>query len=473
MKKNSTIKIGIAFRLFFTIAFVTILAVPGTFYLMYTYAEKEFREFTDFLAVHRQARLSQIISSLADVRDSGGKWTFDNHNPQHVDPVPSNRSVTDNTGTGIGRVDEKKTPGPILILDADKKPVYGMNSWTHEKYSFGPIIVDGKTVGYIGVVAPRQFLYPSHIEFLKNKRLPLILYFSGIVLMVGFISFLLSWRLVKPIKELAVATAEIASGRYSKRVPISTSDEIGQLAQGFNAMALTLEKNEEERRKWVADISHELRTPVTILQAEIEGLQAGIIPLTAEAIRSLHSETTILQHLIEDLYQLSLCDLGAMNYRKEYIDPVEVLNDSLENYRTDFARKDITCAFKTPSDLKVRILADRQRIKQIFMNLLENSLRYTDDGGELCVEVQMNGDLLIIEFKDSKPGVSAQDRGKLFDRFYRVEESRSRETGGAGLGLAICKNIVTAHEGWISAHESPLGGLMIRVLLPVFEGPYE
>ena len=123
-----------------------------------------------------------------------------------------------------------------------------------------------------------------------------------------------------------------------------------------------------------------------------------------------------------------------------------------------------------PGDPEVTVFADRKRLDQLFVNLMENSYRYTDEGGEVRVGAQVEGNLLTIEFQDSKPGVRVQDREKLFERFYRVEKSRNVESGGTGLGLTICKNIVNAHEGTISAHESPLGGLLIRIHLPVFRG---
>jgi two-component system sensor histidine kinase BaeS len=170
---------------------------------------------------------------------------------------------------------------------------------------------------------------------------------------------------------------------------------------------------------------------------------------------------------VEDLYQISLSDLGALTYRKDHLDLLEVLRDSVESYRAEFDRKNISLTISTPRGLNAIGFADRERLNQLFFNLLENSLRYTDTGGKLFVETQVSNNSLTIEFRDSEPGVPVQDRARLFERFYRVEGSRSRESGGAGLGLTICKNIVDAHEGTISAHESPLGGLLIRVVLPV------
>ncbi len=375
--------------------------------------------------------------------------------------------------TGMNRDDAAPRPsdgkipnGPLLILDADKKTIYGSHP-PDLNFDFRPVIVRDKTVGYVGLMSPRHFLHPMQVQFLSRQKLSLVLGASGMVLVAIIISFPLARRLVKPIKEIAAATHSIASGRYATRISSSSSSELGQLARDFNAMALTLEKNEKERRQWVADISHELRTPVAVLQGEIEALLDGIHKITPETIRSLHAETLRLKYLVEDLYQLSLSDLGALTYQKEYLDPIDVLRDSVESYRTEFDRKHISLTLDVSGDVKTTAFADRKRLSQLFLNVLENSLRYTDAGGELRVGAQVDNDFLTIEFQDSEPGVCARDRERLFERFYRVEESRNRESGGAGLGLTICKNIVDAHEGMISAHESPLGGLLIRIALPV------
>jgi two-component system sensor histidine kinase BaeS len=363
----------------------------------------------------------------------------------------------------------KYHPTPLIILNADKKLLYGFYP-PDGKINLDPIIIRGNIVGYVGLHSPKRFPHPVQIKFLSQQKLALALGAFGIVLIVIIISFPLSRRLVKPIREMADATHDIASGKYTTRVSFSSTDELGQLARDFNAMALTLDKHEKERRQWVADISHELRTPVAVLQGEIEALLDGIRNITPETIRSLHAETLRLKRLVEDLYQLSLSDLGALIYRKENLDLVKELRDSIDSYRAEFDRKGIVLQENINKNMKAVGFADRERLRQLFANLLENSLRYTDAGGALEIGAKISGDFMMIEFLDSKPGVSAEESERLFDRFYRVEESRNRKTGGAGLGLAISKNIVDAHEGVISAHSSPLGGLLIRISIPVFGG---
>jgi two-component system sensor histidine kinase BaeS len=364
---------------------------------------------------------------------------------------------------------ERHPDSPFVILSADKKPIHGF--YPHnEDVNLHPIIVRGNIVGYIGLLSPKHFLHPMQVQFLSQQKLALALGAAGIVLIVIIISFPLARRLVKPIRAMAVATHDIASGKYNTRVSFSSMDELGQLARDFNAMALTLEKHEKERRQWVADISHELRTPVAVLQGEIEALLDGIHNITPETIRSLHAETLRLKRLVEDLYQISLSDLGALTYRKENLDLVEVLRDSIESYRAEFSRKGIALKEEISKDVKAIGFFDRERLRQLFTNLLENSLKYTDVGGTLEIRANINDNFITTEFQDSKPGVSAKDMEMLFERFYRVEGSRNRGSGGAGLGLTISKKIVDAHDGIISALSSPLGGLLIRISLPIFGG---
>ena len=287
------------------------------------------------------------------------------------------------------------------------------------------------------------------------------------ILFVAIVSLPLASRLVRPIKAMAMATRDLASGRYSIRVPISSSDELGQLARDFNTMALTLERNEKARREWVADISHELRTPISVLRGELEALLEGIRSTTPESIRSLHAEALRLQRLVDDLYQLSVSDIGALSYRKKDLDLVKVLQDAIEAHRPEFARKGISIREDIADKIQFAVFADMERIRQLFGNLLDNSVKYTDESGELLVSLTCRDNRAVIEFQDSAPGVENKNLDKLFDKFYRVDTSRSRSSGGAGLGLAICKNIVDAHEGSITAHPSPLDGVLIRVIIPL------
>jgi two-component system sensor histidine kinase BaeS len=291
-----------------------------------------------------------------------------------------------------------------------------------------------------------------------------------LVLLAAVLSFPLARRLVRPIRALADATHRLSAGEFTTRVPVDSQDELGRLASDFNILALTLESNEKARRQWVADISHELRTPVAVMRGEIEAIQDGIRQCSSGTVDSLHGEILRLSRLVDDLHQLAMSDLGALTYRKQRIDLAEILTDAVEGHRNEFATRKIDISIELPPHRYVPIFGDEGRLHQLLANLLDNSLKYTSEGGRLLISMSINDGKVIIDFKDSAPSVSDTDLERLFERLYRAESSRNRSTGGAGLGLSICRNIVEVHGGSIVAQKSELGGIWVRVELPIEGG---
>jgi two-component system sensor histidine kinase BaeS len=190
-------------------------------------------------------------------------------------------------------------------------------------------------------------------------------------------------------------------------------------------------------------------------------------PLTPEAVASLHADTLRLGRLVDDLYELSRSDLGALDYRKVPTDPLALLADEVAAMHGVFADRQLDLEFDNRLATPLQIDADPDRLSQLYRNLLGNSLYHTDPGGRVAISADLEGETLLIDFQDSAPGVSAEHLPRLFERLYRVEPSRSRAHGGAGLGLAICRNIAETHGGTINAQASSLGGLWIRLRLPV------
>jgi two-component system sensor histidine kinase BaeS len=215
----------------------------------------------------------------------------------------------------------------------------------------------------------------------------------------------------------------------------------------------------------MADVSHELRTPLGVLHGELEALEDGVRTLDAAALRSLRGEVLTLHKLVDDLYQLSLADVGALSYRKAELDLREIIDDTAGAFGERLRSSGLALQMDLPPD-PLPAFGDARRLRQLFANLLENSCRYTDAGGALRLHARREGRQMLIDLHDSAPGVGAEHLPRLFDRFFRVEASRSRRSGGAGLGLSICQRIVEAHEGRIEARASPMGGLWLRVELP-------
>ena len=274
----------------------------------------------------------------------------------------------------------------FIVLDENRKPLLG--AFLDGNVRLRPIVHNGTTIGYVGLrMPPKHFMDPLQLQFLRQQKSVLVSAALGLTFTVALFAIPLSRRLLRPIKALAGATHELASGKYSIRVPVTSSDELGQLGRAFNAMAVTLEQNEKARQQWVADISHELEGPLAIVTGEIEALLEGVRETTPQAIRSLHSEALRLNRLVDDLYQLALSDLGSLIYHKEVLDPVDVLEEALDASLTQFGAKEITVRKDFSDDSRRMVLADWHRLRQLFVNLLDNSLKYTDPGGTLSIRL--------------------------------------------------------------------------------------
>jgi two-component system sensor histidine kinase BaeS len=288
----------------------------------------------------------------------------------------------------------------------------------------------------------------------------------------GLFAFIVSPRIVKPIAEIATAADAMGRGNYTMTLPERRRDEIGELGRDMNQLATTLQRSEKLRRRWLADTSHELRTPLAIIKGEIEAMLDGIRSFDHANLLSLKQEADHLHKLIDDLTDLSNADIGSLRYQMQNLDLSAMLEHNHEHI--DLLAEDVNLRMTltlAADTAPLRVYADQQRLQQLLDNLVANSCKYTDAGGAIQVSLVSFKDTdrswlqLIVE--DSAPAVAAEHLPHLFDYLYRVESSRNRRTGGAGLGLAIAARIVAAHNGEISALPSSLGGLKVVVRLPI------
>ena len=352
--------------------------------------------------------------------------------------------------------------GRLILLNEDKEVIIGTKDLPENLIQI-PINFENEVVGTLALLPSNKLFEPIDLQFADARRQAL--YLSGFValLIAAIISLILTQNISGPIRKLARATRSLISGEFKTRVNIKNKDELGKLSRDFNILAKTLDKEAESADKWLADISHELRTPLAILKSELEAIEDGIREFDEETLNSLTHEVKRINTLVNDLYELSLSDLGAMKYQMVETDIKTNIESSIESFRDRYrdAEIDISCEL----DEVGNILGDQHRLTQLFTNLLENTLKYTDGPGRLNINMQAIDNEIIISFADSAPGVDKETLEKIFDRFYRVELSRSREMGGAGLGLSICSEIVDAHSGSITAKQSSIGGLEIIVKL--------
>lgn len=452
-------KLSLRQKLFLSIFGATAMALLSVFFFVYWSINYGFFEYLNQI---EQSRLEQLGMRLSTLYAQSKSWQFLKDSPEMFYQLLEN---INNNQPSLQFPPRPHLPfPPFVVLDMDKNPVVGDSS-DIKNLKCKPIFYEQEIIGYIGIRSPKHFLSPPQIDFLKKQKTALLIIVASVLLFVGIFSISISKYLIYPLKEMAKATNKITAGNYSARVSVSSADEIGKLAKNFNEMALALEKNEKARRQWIADISHEIRTPVTILRGEVEAIIDGIRPLNLETINSIHNEILRLNRLVEDLYQLAISDIGTLNYHKEKIDLKNLLIKSVQTYFQEFNKKNIKIRIEVAQE-PVNIYADKERMQQLLSNLFDNSLKYTNSGGQLIIRLVSDKKQTTIEFEDSEPGIREEELNKIFERFYRVETSRSRKTGGSGLGLAICKNIVEAHGGTISAFPSSIGGVLIKIILP-------
>jgi two-component system sensor histidine kinase BaeS len=374
----------------------------------------------------------------------------------------------------LGRRASEAAPLPVelrlMLLDAEGDIVYGRPELLAGT-SRHAVALDGVRIGALALIPGPSAADLGEVQFQARHLRALGLIALGMLGLSALVALALARRLVRPVQGFQETARRLARGDLAARVATTGDDDLGRLGGDLNTLAETLERNELARRRWAADISHELRTPLTLLRAELEALQDGVRPLDRAAVDALHGDALRLGRLVDDLHDLSMTDLGAQSDHKAEIDPAQVLRNDLDAYGPRFSAAGLGLTLEDRLDSPVRMHADAQRLSQLFGNLLRNSLRYTDPGGGLTVTLGRTASSLIIDFQDSPPGVPEAALPRLFERLYRVEGSRSRDTGGAGLGLAIARNICEAHGGRIEACPAPQGGLWIRIALPLLGGP--
>lgn len=298
------------------------------------------------------------------------------------------------------------------------------------------------------------------------------------------LAVLLARQIVLPLRRLTAATRQLAAGNLKQKVEISSHDEVGEVGAAFNAMAENLARNEELRRNMIADIAHELRTPLAVLQGELEAIQDKIVEPTPGKIAGLHDEVMRLTRLVSDLRTLSLAEAGQLEFHLGPVDATEVVRQVAATFQTVAAAKHISLNIEigptsdsrpltadssplTADSSPPTAFADPDRLAQILRNLLDNSLRYTPEGGRIGVRVsQGESGGVLFAVSDTGHGIPEKDLPHVFERFYRADPSRSQATGGSGIGLTIVKQLVEAQGGKVSVISEVGKGTTFRFTLP-------
>jgi signal transduction histidine kinase len=287
----------------------------------------------------------------------------------------------------------------------------------------------------------------------------------GIALLL---TFLLSRRMTSPIGVLANAARRLGRGELSQRVQFKGKGEVGELSQAFNSMAADLEHAEQLRRNLVADVAHELRTPLSNVQGYLEAIRDRVVRPNAATIRSLNEETALLSRLVDELQELSLAEAGELKLLYQAEDIAKLVKQAVVSWQPQVTAKEISLSLDLPDNLPL-VKIDRQRVNEVLYNLLENAVAHTYKGGAINIAAANQSDWVEVCVSDTGEGIPAEDLPNIFERFYRVDKSRARATGGSGLGLTIAKRLVEAHGGRIEV-QSKLGkGSSFSFTLPIAE----
>jgi two-component system sensor histidine kinase BaeS len=325
------------------------------------------------------------------------------------------------------------------------------------------VVVRGKRVGELIVVPGRQILTPEE-QHLSHSLDRLHIVAAGVSALAALlVALLVAETLTRPLRRIRVGAERMEEGKLGSRVDISGTNELAAVGHALNRLAATLEHEEEMRRESVADLAHELRTPVSGLLSRIEAAQDGVLEDTKANLEAMHAETLRLSVLLDDLTRLAEAQRPGMLIEKHPLDLATVGKEQAKAFASRFAEKRIE--FETAL-APARVLGDAGRLNQIASNLLENSLRYTPSGGRVTLCVREDESSAVLEVADTGIGIAPDDLRHIFTRFWRGEKSRSRETGGAGIGLAIVAELVHAHDGRIDVESKLDEGSVFRVTLP-------
>jgi signal transduction histidine kinase len=277
---------------------------------------------------------------------------------------------------------------------------------------------------------------------------------AGVVLSL-VLGWLFSRQIIRPLDNIANAAHKVAGGSLEQKIDVQGYSEVQDLGESFNNMAATLRQDRDQRRNMIADIAHELRTPISVLQGNIEGMIDGVLPDDRRTLEILHGETLELGRLVEDLRTLSLAEAGQLNFDLQPVDLGKLSARVAESFKTIAATRGIGITLSIDSKIDT-INADADRTAQVLRNLIDNAIKYSPDGSSVEVGVVSGKGNVTVSVADHGRGISAENLPLVFDRFYRVDRSRSRSTGGSGLGLAIAKQLVEAQGGNILV-ESKVG----------------
>ena len=449
-------------RLLAAFALVIIITIGAVFFFTHQTVRNEIGRFGERVEQMRSRGLEFELSRY--YQDQGSWQDVQSYITQWGDLYGDRVILTDNGGIVIAD-SEGELLGSSFTSDRPSRPVF--------ERPLGPGLppIGLTVVGRLYIIqpsAPSPDIISLSIVYRTIGRF--FLWGGLIAVAVALLmTFFLSRRILAPVKALTATAHRLGNGDLSQRVEVRGKDEVSELGRTFNSMASNLEKAEQLRRNMVADIAHELRTPLTNLQGYLEAIRDKVVKPDAEMIDSLNEDAVMLSRLVNDLQELSLAEAGALKLDCQPDDIARLIKQAVASTQARATAKGLALTTDLAGGLPP-LNIDAYRISQVLRNLLDNALAHTDEGG-ITVSARQHGQQVEIAVADTGQGIPPEDLGNIFGRFYRVDKSRARATGGTGLGLTIAKRLIEAHGGDIRV-ESELGqGSRFTITLPVPEKP--
>ena len=433
------------------------------------------RQFSNYLTHATEATLAQLPERLSSIYQSKGNW-----DPQALDDLAHTLPI----GTEIVLKDPSGKTLLTLVNPMESMMYNGRRMGMGMRMYMGSYSVqEWKTItfdvtGTQGILATALVRYPASARILNPEDAIFVsaifrslLLAGSLALLIGvFLSYWTSRRLVSPLQRLTKAAHRVGEGHLDDRVPITTKGEMGQLAIAFNNMADNLKKQEHLRKQFTADIAHELRTPLTSIKSYIEAFQDGVLKADAENLTIINEDIERLVTLASDLKDLNVAEIGALKPEFAPVQLDELLDKTVSKLYSLIQEKGIELDWKK-TNYPIEIQGDSHLLTRLFYNLIHNAYKYTNEDGQIHIRVEDRPNYVLIQIKDTGIGIPEEDVPYIFERFYRTDKSRSRETGGTGIGLALVNQITQLHHGTIEVESNPGKGSLFSVLLPKKLGP--
>lgn len=437
---------------------VVIIAIGGV--VLFANLDSE-RQVTNYMAQGGQFGVAELLADLEVYYQQNGSWD----GAEALVEAYSSRGGKNNPRGRASRLTLTDASHLVVWSSADKQVGSVLSK---EDISDTLLMkVGDRIAGYLVVENGTQVSVDEITPFVSRLR-EVLLYAGALAVLLAIgLAIILSNYLLKPVKALTEASTELSSGKFSTRVDVTGNDEIAVLGRTFNKMAGNLELAEERKKSLTADVAHELRTPIAVQKAQLEGMMDGVLPVTEENLAIALQQTDFLSRMVDDLRLLAMADAEEVKFEFVKIDLRQLVGQITAQFQAQLQLDgtQLTAGF-IPEEVKIFFNTDPNRLTQILQNLVSNAIRYGKKGGQITVTTQAQMDRITITVKDDGSGIPAAALPHIFERFYRHERARSRETGGTGLGLAISKKLAILMGGDLYGENAPDGGAAFTLELP-------